>query len=125
MDPYDCSVLTGSYDPSWVEPLRTSLGYARNLADSISLTGMIPDTVRTSSHYCLAREGEAYLVYVPDTVTVTLNLEGIEGVFEAGWFDPAEGKHSRPELKEAGAAMTFTSPFRTVNNVLYLKKLEE
>jgi hypothetical protein len=125
MDPYDRSVLTGSYDTSWVDPLRTSLGYSRILADSIDLTGMTPDSVRTSSGYCLMEEGESYLVFVPDTISVSVDLGGIGGTFESGWFDPASGTYSVPDLEEGGLVLNLTSPFKTENNILYLKKVED
>lgn len=125
MDPYDRSVLTGSYDNAWVEPLRNSLGYSRLLADSINLTLMVPDSMIVSSKYCLKESGEAYLIFLPDTVSVSVNLEEINGTFESSWFDPANGEFSQPELQEAGTVINLMSPFNSKNNLLYLKKVEE
>ena len=125
MDPYDRSVLAGSYDPSWVEPLRSSLGYSRLLADSIELTGMMPDSVKTSSKFCLADDGERYLVFVSDTVSVSINLEGIVGVFEGSWFNPVNVEFSLPDLHEAGTVLHLTSPFNSEDDVLYLRKVED
>jgi hypothetical protein len=125
MDPYDRSVLTGSYDEEWVEPLRKSLGYSRLLADSMDLTHMVPDAELVSSNYCLADGGESYLVFLPDTVSVSINLVGIQGIFETSWFDPANGEFSHPDMHEGGAVIDLVSPFDTKNNLVYLKKVED
>ncbi|MBS0001321.1 MAG: cellulase family glycosylhydrolase [Cyclobacteriaceae bacterium] len=124
MDPYDQRVLSGSYDPEWVEPLRKSLGYSRQIADSINLTYMVPDTVISSSAYCLADQGEAFLVFLPDTVTVSVDLEKIQGIFECSWFDPSNGEFSQAEVRDGGEILVMTTPFNTRDNVLYLKKLD-
>lgn len=44
-----------------------------------------------NSHYCFARKGQVYLVYLPQGEPCQLDLEEAEGEFTLGWFDPIEG----------------------------------
>ncbi len=125
MDPYDCRVLKGSYDPEWVEPLRISLGYSRMLADSIDMTNMIPEPELVSTGYCLLDIGKTYLVFLPDTISVTVNLIDVPGIFECSWFDPANGESSELNIKQGGEIITLTSPFDTKGSLLYLRKKDD
>jgi len=125
MDPYDRSVLTGSYDDAWVEPLRKSLRFTRMIADSIDLTSMVPKSTLVSTEFCLADIGESYLVFLPDTVSVSVNLQEIQGTYESSWFDPINGDISQPELHEGGEILDLRSPFNTENNIVYLRRVED
>lgn len=40
---------------------------------------------------CLAKEGEVYVLYLPEGGTADLNLEGITGEFSINWFDIRNG----------------------------------
>lgn len=44
-----------------------------------------------NSRYCMAKPGEVYIVYLPKTDAVSLDLDGIEGEFYIKWFNPREG----------------------------------
>ncbi len=41
--------------------------------------------------YCLAKEGELYLVYLGYTTTSKLDLSGADGRFTINWFNPRDG----------------------------------
>lgn len=41
--------------------------------------------------YCLALDGEQYLVYLTDTQTSKLDLREMEGSFVVKWFNPRDG----------------------------------
>lgn len=41
--------------------------------------------------YCLAKEGELYLVYLGYISTTQLNLENVSGTYSIMWFNPREG----------------------------------
>jgi hypothetical protein len=122
MDPYECRVLAGSFDPQWVEPLRASLGYSAILADTIDLNKVIPQPEIVSTDYCLADEDNIYIIYLPDTITVTVNMKETSGTFECTWFDPSTGELSDLVMRQGGGDITFTSPFQTKGNILYLSK---
>ena len=124
MDPYDCSVLTGSYDLSWVEPLRKSMSYSKMLADRMDLISMKPEPDLASSTYCLANKGAEYLVYLPDTTSVVLNLSGISEKFSVEWFNPDSGEFEDAEEVNGGDETSFNSPFDKPDVLLYLKKVD-
>jgi hypothetical protein len=122
MDPYDQRVLAGSYNPSWVEPLRKSLGLSKLVADNLGLNNMTPDTTIASTTYCLADPGETYLVYLPDTSQVSIDLHGIAGRFTCSWFDPDTGSFVGAEEREGGGKLTLVPPRIRTDNVLLLRK---
>jgi hypothetical protein len=121
MDPYDCSVLTGSYDPGWVEPLRRSLGYARSFSERINLINMIPRTDIASSGYCLANDGKEYLIYIPERKEVTLNFQDIDGIFHVEWLNPENGETRNSGQVSGGKQIVISSPFEIQHAVLHLK----
>ena len=41
--------------------------------------------------YCLAKDGELYLVYLGYITTSKLDLSGVDGRFTVNWFNPREG----------------------------------
>ncbi|MFC2125675.1 DUF6298 domain-containing protein [Bacteroidota bacterium] len=123
MDPYDCKVLSGSYDSLWVEPLRKNMGYSLMLADRMDLISMKPELGLTSSTYCLANTGSEYLVYLPDSIDVSLNLDQISGTFSVEWFNPGTGEFQESEDINGGSEISFSSPFGTSDVLLYLKKV--
>jgi hypothetical protein len=52
---------------------------------------LVGNTSNDNSRYCLARQGELYLVYLPSGGTVDLDLSQAVGQFRVGWFDPRNG----------------------------------
>ena len=44
-----------------------------------------------NSHYCFARTGDLYLVFLPQGGTTQLDLRKVEGTFHIQWFDPRNG----------------------------------
>ncbi len=49
------------------------------------------DELVSESNYCLSRENEIYLVYLPNGGETSLNLEGAEGSFSVSWYNPRSG----------------------------------
>ncbi len=47
--------------------------------------------VSGNNNHCLAEAGQAYVVYLPNGGSTTLNLAGQTGTFEVKWFDPRNG----------------------------------
>ena len=52
---------------------------------------LVGNTSNDNSRYCLARQGELYLVYLPSGGTVDLDLSQAVGQFRVSWFDPRNG----------------------------------
>jgi hypothetical protein len=120
MDPYDGGVLRNSFDPVWMEPLRRNMGYTLRFAERMDLIHMLPEPALASSSYCLANQGTAYLVYLPEGRDVVLDLTGSAGPFQVEWFNPDTGEFKKSGIVKGGEQLSFTSPFGDVDAVLYL-----
>ena len=121
MDPYDCSVLKGRYDPDWVEPIRKSMGYTMVYAKRMNLLKMVPENELTSSAYCLAEKGREYLVYLPEGNEVTVNLTDASHDLKVEWFNPNTGETVEQGKIKGGHVPVMKSPFGDDDAVLYLK----
>ena len=44
-----------------------------------------------NSKYCFAKQGEVYLVYLPDGGEHSLDLRQVTGTFTVSWFNPRSG----------------------------------
>ncbi|HEY7424228.1 MAG TPA: putative collagen-binding domain-containing protein [Gemmataceae bacterium] len=118
MDPYA--------NPSVWEPLpnnandvRRNLGDARRYAEKVNLAAMTPANELASTKYCLANRGSEYLVYLPDSGTVAVDLSDAPGDFTVEWHNPATGKATRAGTIAGGGRRQFKAPFKT-DAVLYL-----
>jgi len=120
MDPYEAKVLRKSFDSAWVEPLRKSLGYTLMLSRQMDLNKMRPEPGLATSGYCLANPGKEYLVYLPDSLDVTIDLTDFPGTYEVEWFDPDNGVFKKDEIIVGGYKVRMTSPFETEGAVLHI-----
>ncbi|WP_084011626.1 putative collagen-binding domain-containing protein [Cyclobacterium amurskyense] len=107
--------------PDW-EPLRKNMGYIRQLADRLDLVKMVPHNGLSSTSYCLANPGEAYVVYFSEGESGTLNLINAAGEYAIEWFIPVLNKTIKGNtLIKGDSFQTFSPPF-SGDAVLYLKK---
>ena len=53
---------------------------------------LIGNGTNEKEKYCLAKEGEVYLVYLGYTNTSSLDLSSVSGSFEVTWFNPRTGE---------------------------------
>ncbi|MEN8230007.1 MAG: DUF6298 domain-containing protein [Bacteroidota bacterium] len=121
MDIYETKVLTGKFEPGWVEPIRKSLGYTLMFANRMNLISMKPEPDLASSTYCIADKGNEYLIYLPEGQQVVVNLENVAGSFKVEWFDPGKGEILESGSIDGGSKLTLTSPLDTSDVLLYLK----
>lgn len=56
--------------------------------DMTTRNALIGNTKNDNSKFCLAIEGEYYLVYLPNGGTTDLDLSGVDGLFNVKWFNP-------------------------------------
>ena len=89
-----------SRDLSW-DYCRYALNFFRDqnipVEAMVNRNELVGNTKNDNSKYCLAKEGEVYLVYLPNGGEVGLKL--VEGEFTQAWFNPRNG--------EMGAAKDF------------------
>ena len=52
---------------------------------------LVGNELHDNSVYCFAKPGEIYVVYLPATGPVKLNLDGAEGPFQVRWYNPRTG----------------------------------
>jgi hypothetical protein len=125
MDPYDCRILKGrSCDTVWMESMRKGLGLTRLMANRIDLATMIPDTDLVSSEYCLTDRSTEYLVYLPDSNDVKLDLRSVDGLFNVEWFNTNTGEVIESVPIRGGNIQSMGSPFNTKGSLLHLRKPE-
>lgn len=110
MDPYDGAVLGKRFDPQW-EPIRRNLGYARRLAERLDLGAMTPHNALSSTGYCLASPGNAYVVFIPSGGKATVALRPAAARFAVEWLDPSSGKTTAGPPVEGGADRELIAPF--------------
>jgi Domain of unknown function (DUF5060)/Putative collagen-binding domain of a collagenase len=83
-----------SRDRSW-DYARIALDFFRTqkipFQEMTNADALIGNPGHDNSKYCLAKPGELYLIYLPSGGTADLDLTGVFGTFNIGWFDPRNG----------------------------------
>ena len=105
------------------EAARRAMGQTRAWAARIDLAAMAPRNTLASSGYCLATASaspEEYLVYLPRSRSVTVDLSATSGPVSVEWFHPRTERTLTARPVEGGAPRSFTSPFGP-DAVLYLR----
>jgi len=96
------------------------MGDTLRWARRVNLARMSPRPELASSRFCLADVGAEYLVYVPVTRSVIVDLGAAPTRLAVQWFHPGTGETRGAGLVEGGASRLFTPPF-TGPTVLYLR----
>ncbi len=107
-------------DDQW-EPIRKNLGYTLLYAKRMNLAHAIPRNDLASSGYCLANPGVEYLVYLPNSGEVNVNLSETSETFNVEWFNPTNGEVAKTEMVKGGSERSFVSPFNG-DAVLYISR---
>jgi hypothetical protein len=83
-----------SRDKSW-DYCRIALEFFRTqkipLSEMTSANALINNPKDDNSKYCLAKQEEVYLVYLPNGGTSDLDLSAAKGTFTVKWFNPRAG----------------------------------
>jgi hypothetical protein len=126
MDPWDrkdqvldriSDTIPGQVDASF-DPLRKAMGCTRVYAEKMPLATMTPHDALTTTGYCLADPGTAYLVFLPDGGEATIDLTAACAL-TVEWMHPVSGAITPGETVYGGASRTLAAPF-TGPAVLYL-----
>jgi Family of unknown function (DUF6298)/Putative collagen-binding domain of a collagenase len=120
MDPYDGKVLAKPFDPQFV-PIRRSLGQTLGYAERLDLAALVPNKDLASSGYCLAATGRAYLIYLPESGKVSVDLSKASGKLSVEWFHPGSGQTKAGEPVSGGGKPTLNSPFESGASVVLIQ----
>ena len=84
---------------------------------------MQPNDRLSTTNYCLADPGRAYIVYFPEGGKATLDLTSAEGMFAVQWFIPLlQRMVSGPVPLSGGDYQTIAPPFSGVAVLILQKK---
>lgn len=116
--------FTRGLNPIWMERIKLSagdlddangirkaMGGTRRLAERAELAAMAPHGELTSTRYCLAAPGRAYIVYLPGGGEATVDLTAAEGILRVEWIHPVEGTVQGGIEVAGGGKRTFRAPF--------------
>jgi hypothetical protein len=104
------------------EVIRKTLGYARRYSENVDLASMVPRRDIASSGYALANPGVEYLVYLPATREVTVDLSDSPASFAVEWGSTITGETAKGSTVTGGINRKFTAPYET-DSILYLKRI--
>jgi len=121
MDPYDGKILEKGAGSDWAEEVRVAMGHTLHFAEKMDLINMVPTETLSSSGFCLVKEGQEYLIYIPEGKDVKLNLSSVSGEFTVEWFNPIDGTISQGKMVSGNREITLGSPFSANEAVVYLK----
>lgn len=83
-----------SRDRSW-DDCRIALDFFRDqkipFAEMTSANALVGNAKDDASKFCFTKQGELYLVYLPEGGTAALDLSEATGNFTVNWFNPREG----------------------------------
>ncbi|MBN1911892.1 MAG: hypothetical protein JW818_19275 [Pirellulales bacterium] len=109
MDTYDGRVLgkvRGEDDaPRW------AMGQAIAYSQRLDLARATPKNKLSSTGYCLAEPGVAYLVFAPEGGDIEVDLSAAKGPFCVEWQDPTFAQRTKSPSIAGGAKRTFRAPF--------------
>jgi len=93
------------------EPARKAMGQARLWADSMPLAAMTPQSGLSSTQYCLAQAGVAYVAYQPSNAQFSVNLQPGTYTVEF-WNETTQTLMTGSPLTTGGGTTTmpFTGP---------------
>ncbi|HQG78428.1 MAG TPA: DUF6298 domain-containing protein [Bacteroidales bacterium] len=109
--------------PDW-HFVRTNMGYARKIADSVNLIDLFPEPDIASTGYCLTDKKNVFIVYLPNGGDVTINMLScdINANYYIEWFFPILNRSMKINTPvKGGGYKNFTLPF-TGDGVLILIK---
>lgn len=121
MDPYveyDSGATWGSTQGQF-DSARRAMGITLKVANQINLASMIPHNELSSTKYCLADPGTAYLVYLPDGGYATIDLTDVNSKMKVQWIKPGDGTIISGKKIKGGKKQEFTAPF-SGDAVLYI-----
>ena len=72
---------------------------------------MNPDTEKVDNGFCLARPLPEYIVYLPDSRAVNVDLSQDSSLLNASWYNPKDGIYGDTLVIQGGDVESFASPY--------------
>lgn len=85
------------------------MGYLYDFFQKINWWAMQPDPFRVNKGYCLSGPSDEFVIYLPDTGTVTIDFSSESKTFQAQWYNPIDGNYSTITEFEGGNIQSFRS----------------
>jgi len=107
--------------PNWRDSARTGMGQVRRYAEKVDLIAMTPHNELSSTRYCLAKPGFAYLILQPgNRGQFRVDLREFAGtIFQVEWLDIQADRTVPGKPIQGGERVLFDTPF-SGPAVLYL-----
>jgi hypothetical protein len=106
VEPYDQPL--SAWESTW-----TQLGGTRAFMESLPFHAMQPrnDLIKSGTGLCLAREGRAYAVYLPQGGAIEIDLPR-GALYESAWWNPDNGFDGKFQHKQlvTGGRRSFKAP---------------
>jgi Domain of unknown function (DUF5060)/Putative collagen-binding domain of a collagenase len=103
-----------SRDKSW-DYCRIALDFFRNermpFEEMNSANALIGNPENHNSKFCFAKQGQVYLIYLPNGGATTIDLTRESEEFKLRWFNPRDGEWHKSTAKlQGGAEATISAP---------------
>ncbi|MEM0925123.1 MAG: DUF5060 domain-containing protein [Planctomycetota bacterium] len=105
-----------SRDQSW-DYCRIAIGFFHDndvpFWEMDNMDELVGNPEHGNSRYCLAKSDEAYVVYLPDGGTHSLDLGSATGRFDVTWFNPRDGgalQRSKVKQVSGGSEVSLGTP---------------
>jgi hypothetical protein len=85
--------------------------YLRYFFDQLEWWKMTPANSRVDTGFCLAQAPESFVIYLPDSGQVKIDLREFSDTFEPEWFNPQTGEIRKIPERLGGNSQVFISPF--------------
>jgi len=103
--------ITPAEDIPQAEEIRKAMGNTVQISKRFNIAEMLPLPDLASTHYCLAKPGETYIIYIPSGGEVKVDLRSARGELKLEWMDPINGSSMLTDMIQGGDWQTFKTPF--------------
>lgn len=101
----------GGWDLEANQREQDALMYCLNVMEQTQWWLMQPHDELTSNGYCIANQGQEYVIYSRNGGSATINLQDVTGDIDVRWLDPITGEFAGQTTIAGGKSLTFNPPF--------------
>ena len=103
--------VTPAEDIPQAEEIRKAMCNTVQISKRFNIAEMLPLPDLASTRYCLAKPGETYIIYIPSSGEVKVDLRSARGRLKLEWMDPINGSVMLTGVIQGGGWQTFKTPF--------------